>query len=144
MFPLASVSRPALRPNQSPMQWVPGSFPGSKERTGRDTDHPHLLLMSRMSRSHFSSPPSRLHSVARRLYLLSNCTVYLYLRTILILYLDIYSRLNFRQNVCVPLPPCRHQEKRRYSSYSFLTSALYGGELSASRPGRVLPPVPSG
>jgi hypothetical protein len=28
----------------------------------------------------------------------------------------------------------------RYSSYSFLTSALDGGEWSASRPGRVLPP----
>jgi hypothetical protein len=27
-----------------------------------------------------------------------------------------------------------------YSSYSFLTSALDGGELSASRPGRALPP----
>jgi hypothetical protein len=30
--------------------------------------------------------------------------------------------------------------KRRYSSYSFLTSALDGGEWSASRPGRALPP----
>jgi hypothetical protein len=29
---------------------------------------------------------------------------------------------------------------RRYSSYSFLTSALEGGEWSASRPGRALPP----
>jgi hypothetical protein len=37
--------------------------------------------------------------------------------------------------------------ERRYSSYSFLTSALDGSELSASRPGRALPrgkdpPVP--
>jgi hypothetical protein len=31
--------------------------------------------------------------------------------------------------------------KRRYSSYSFTTSALDGGEWSASRPGRSLPPV---
>jgi hypothetical protein len=30
--------------------------------------------------------------------------------------------------------------ERRYSSYSFSTSALDGGERSASRPGRVLPP----
>jgi hypothetical protein len=30
--------------------------------------------------------------------------------------------------------------ERRYSSYSFLTSALDGGEWSASRPGRTLPP----
>jgi hypothetical protein len=29
---------------------------------------------------------------------------------------------------------------RRYSSYCFLTSALEGGEWSASRPGRALPP----
>jgi hypothetical protein len=28
----------------------------------------------------------------------------------------------------------------RYSSYSFMTSAQDGGEWSASRPGRVLPP----
>jgi hypothetical protein len=30
--------------------------------------------------------------------------------------------------------------ERRYSSYSILTSALDGGEGSASRPGRALPP----
>jgi hypothetical protein len=30
--------------------------------------------------------------------------------------------------------------ERGYSSYSFLTSALEGGEWSASRPGRALPP----
>jgi hypothetical protein len=30
--------------------------------------------------------------------------------------------------------------ERRYSSYLFLTSALDGGEWSASRPGRALPP----
>jgi hypothetical protein len=39
--------------------------------------------------------------------------------------------------------------ERRYSSYSFSTSALDGGEWSASRPGRTLPlgkgpPVPIG
>jgi hypothetical protein len=33
-----------------------------------------------------------------------------------------------------------HLVDRRYSSYSFLTSALEGGEWSASRPGRALPP----
>jgi hypothetical protein len=30
--------------------------------------------------------------------------------------------------------------ERRYSSYSYLTAALDGGELSASRPGSALPP----
>jgi hypothetical protein len=33
-----------------------------------------------------------------------------------------------------------HLSDRSYSSYSFLTSALEGGEWSASRPGRALPP----
>jgi hypothetical protein len=36
--------------------------------------------------------------------------------------------------------PRRRLRERRYSSYSFLTSALDGGERSASRPGRTLPP----
>jgi hypothetical protein len=31
-------------------------------------------------------------------------------------------------------------EERIYSSYSFMTSLLDGGEWSASRPGRALPP----
>jgi hypothetical protein len=33
-----------------------------------------------------------------------------------------------------------HFGERRYSSYSFLTSALEEGECSSSRPGRTLPP----
>jgi hypothetical protein len=36
--------------------------------------------------------------------------------------------------------PMEAQGERRYSSYSFTTSALDGGEWSASRPGRALPP----
>jgi hypothetical protein len=35
--------------------------------------------------------------------------------------------------------PWRHLGERKYSCYSFLTSALDGGEWSASRPGRTLP-----
>jgi hypothetical protein len=40
-------------------------------------------------------------------------------------------------------PATRHGRawgERRYSSHSFLTSALDGGEWLASRPGRALPP----
>jgi hypothetical protein len=33
-----------------------------------------------------------------------------------------------------------HGGERRYSSYSYLISALDGGEWSASRPGRAVPP----
>jgi hypothetical protein len=36
-------------------------------------------------------------------------------------------------------PATRHEGAWRYSSYSFLTSALEGGEWSASRIGRALP-----
>jgi hypothetical protein len=36
--------------------------------------------------------------------------------------------------------PWRRLGKKRYSSYSFTTSALDGGDWSASRPGRSLPP----
>jgi hypothetical protein len=45
--------------------------------------------------------------------------------------------------VKVRCPAARHGGawgERRYSSYSFLTSALDGGEWSASRPGRALSP----
>jgi hypothetical protein len=36
--------------------------------------------------------------------------------------------------------PWRHMGERRYSPYSYLTSALGGGEWSASHPGHALPP----
>jgi hypothetical protein len=41
IFPLASVSRPALRPTQPPVPGVlsPGPFPQVKARPGRDADH---------------------------------------------------------------------------------------------------------
>jgi hypothetical protein len=40
----------------------------------------------------------------------------------------------------VPLHAMEARGGKEYSSYSFTTSALDGGEWSASRPGRALPP----
>ena len=39
------VSRPALRPTQPPVQWVPGLCRG-KVRPGREADHSPLLVPS--------------------------------------------------------------------------------------------------
>jgi hypothetical protein len=55
--------------------------------------------------------------------------------------------VRYRKSKVVPLRSIEvHLGDRRYSSYSFLTSALEEGEWSASRPGRALaqgkgPPV---
>jgi hypothetical protein len=47
----------------------------------------------------------------------------------------------YKKGKVVPLSSIEaHLGDRRYSSYSFLTSALEGGEWSASYPGRALPP----
>jgi hypothetical protein len=60
IFPLASVSRPALGPTQPPVQWVPGVLsPGLKRGRGVTlTTPPHPVPRSRMSRSYTSSPSS--------------------------------------------------------------------------------------
>jgi hypothetical protein len=41
IFPVASVSRPALRPTQLPIQWVPVVLSRGKERPGRNADLSH-------------------------------------------------------------------------------------------------------
>jgi hypothetical protein len=54
---------------------------------------------------------------------------------------DVYSYGKKGKVKVVPLRSLEaHLGERRYSFYSFLTSALEGGEWSASRPGRALPP----
>jgi hypothetical protein len=59
IFPVASVSRPALESIQPPVQLVPGVLSPGLERPERDAEHsPHLVPRSRMSRS-FSPLPTR-------------------------------------------------------------------------------------
>jgi hypothetical protein len=65
IFPLASVSRPALGPTQPTVQLVPEVLsPGVKRDRGvMLTTHPYLVPRSWMSKSYTSSRPKRLHGV---------------------------------------------------------------------------------
>jgi hypothetical protein len=67
---------------------------------------------------------------------------HIHLKTTVITYLFLYFFLNGKKkSKAVPLQAMvALGGERRYSFYSFLTSALDGGEWSASRPGRTLPP----
>jgi hypothetical protein len=61
IFPLAFVSRPALRPTQPPIQWVPGVLsPRRKARLGRDADHspPSSAEVKNVQALYFLSPLS--------------------------------------------------------------------------------------
>jgi hypothetical protein len=81
IFPLASVSRPALRPTQPPVQWVPGVL-SSRVKRGRGvtlTTHPHLVPRSRM-RSYTSSPPPSASMACSGTALLTVFTLYLIYR----------------------------------------------------------------
>jgi hypothetical protein len=40
IFVYSTASRPALRPSQSPIQWVPGALSPGVKRLGREADHP--------------------------------------------------------------------------------------------------------
>jgi hypothetical protein len=77
IFPLSSVSRPALGPTQPPVHWVPGVLSRGVKR-GRGvmlTTHPHLVPRSWMSRSYVllspQAPPWRVEGL---LYLLLHYT----------------------------------------------------------------------
>jgi hypothetical protein len=54
--------------------------------------------------------------------------------------LDSMMNYSLQLFLSCPATPCRQQGERMYSSYSFSTSALDGGEWSVSRPGRALTP----
>jgi hypothetical protein len=72
IVPLASVSRPALRPTQPPIQWVLGVLSHRRRWLGPNTDllitHPHLMPRSRMSRSYTPLPLGTCMAVVGHLY----------------------------------------------------------------------------
>jgi hypothetical protein len=57
IFPLSSVSRPALGPTQPPVQWVPESFTRGKARPGREAHH-SPPSSAEVVRSYTPLPPS--------------------------------------------------------------------------------------
>jgi hypothetical protein len=65
IFPLASVSRPALGPIQPPVQWVPEVLsPAVKSRPGRDADHsPPSSAEVENEYELYLLSPKRLHGV---------------------------------------------------------------------------------
>jgi hypothetical protein len=65
IFPLTSVSNPALGSTQPPVQWAPGVLsPGlNRGPVVTLTTHPHLVPKSRMGRSYTSSPHKRFRGV---------------------------------------------------------------------------------
>jgi hypothetical protein len=94
-FSPSSVSRPALRPTQPPVQWVPGVLsPGVKRGRGVTlTTHHYLVPRSRMSRSYISSPPQ---APSRRVVGM----LYFYSR----LYKTVFNQSKFsRESKLVPL-----------------------------------------
>jgi hypothetical protein len=111
-FPLASVFRPALRPAQPPVQWVPGVLsPGVKRGRGvKLTTQPHLVPRSRMSRSYTSSPPSASMACSGTSLPFS------------------YFLICIRYQVTQPIPGCINPESHKQAtkpnklSWNFLTS----------------------
>jgi hypothetical protein len=64
IFLFDTVSRPALRPTQPPIQWVTGALFLEVKRSGREADQsPQSSAEVKIAWSYTSTPPTRLHGV---------------------------------------------------------------------------------
>jgi hypothetical protein len=64
IFLFTTASRPALRPTQPPIQWIPGALSLRVKRPGREADHsPPSSVEFMNSGSCTCTPPVRLHGV---------------------------------------------------------------------------------
>jgi hypothetical protein len=64
LFLFATVSRPALSPTRSPMQWIPELFPGGVKRPGHETAYSSPSSSEvKNSWSYASTPSIRLRGV---------------------------------------------------------------------------------
>jgi hypothetical protein len=143
-FLFNTVFRPTLGSTQSPIQRVPGALSLRVKRPGREANQspPYLLLGPRMR---WAIPPLPQYAF----------TVWCSVKAQGQLYLYLLSGFSWLSSVCrgkwhnkdegkiIPLLffnwASHHEgvlEEWRYSSMHSLTSALDGGEWSASRPGR--------
>jgi hypothetical protein len=67
IFFFTTVSRTALGPIQSPIQWVPGALYLGVKRPGREADHPPLSSAEVMNAWRYTStPPIRIHDAVLR------------------------------------------------------------------------------
>jgi hypothetical protein len=83
-------------------------------------------------------------NMSHYIYIHTYIHVYIYIYFTYIHYIHTITVINISSIIVLKSSPTTHlyrlNGERMYSSYSFKTSALDGGEWSASRPGRALPP----
>jgi hypothetical protein len=122
-FSLTSVSKPATRPTQPPIQWAPGAKGG---RGVTLTAHPHLVPRSRMSRRYTSSPAWRQNGGSRTALLsftlCGGISFHRNVRRCFLITTRCYSR-SHSQDAVMHVNTCRKQEVSRHISTDFCAAA---------------------